>query len=172
MSTRFGVILQDEELMRLFLLLLIGLMVSGQAVANPAQRFSDLLEQTESVRGLGEQEPVVEACGEQTKKEFVQLLAAGDASLRFEPWYLWYNEMADIDPDDYPTAQSYLDALTAPLAVDGRDPGFSYLTTQAEDDARGSTEPMWAMGSDSLSTTWADSSLSTCSRILPRVCEF
>ena len=125
--------------MRLSFLVLIGLLVSGQAVANPAQRFSNLLEQTESVRGLGEQEPIVEACGEQTKKDFVQLVAAGDASLSFDPWYLWYNEMADIDPDDYGTAQSYLDALTAPLAVDGRDPGFSYLTTQAEDDARGST---------------------------------
>ena len=125
--------------MRLSLLLLIALMVSGQTMANPAQRFSNLLEQTESVRGLGEQEPIVEACGEQTKKDFVQLVAAGDASLSFDPWYLWYNEMADIDPDDYGTAQSYLDALTAPLAVDGRDPGFSYLTTQAEDDARGST---------------------------------
>ena len=65
-------------------------------------------------------------------KDFVQLVAAGDASLSFDPWYLWYNEMADIDPDDYGTAV-LLDALTAPQWV--ARPDLLYLTTQAEDDA-------------------------------------
>ena len=123
---------------RVLYLVLIGLVCAGQATADPAQRFSTLLEQTESVRGLVTQEPIAQACGEDEKKEFVQLVAAGDPSVSFDPWYLWYEEMANIDPADYGTAQSYLDALTAPLAVDGRDNGFSYLTTQAEDDARGS----------------------------------
>ena len=31
--------------------------------------------------------------------------------------------------------EAYLAALTAPLAADSRDPGFSYLTTRAEDEA-------------------------------------
>ena len=48
-------------------------------------------------------------------------------------WYLWYDELADVDPADYDDASAYLSALTAPLAVDGRDPGFSFLTTVPAD---------------------------------------
>ena len=56
------------------------------------------------------------ACGEAGKKEFVELVA--------DAWYLWYDELAALNPDNYATASEYLRDLTAPLALDGRDPGF------------------------------------------------
>jgi C-terminal processing protease CtpA/Prc len=52
-----------------------------------------------------------------------------------QDWYLWYDELAPVDPADFENASTYLSALTAPLAEDFRDPGFSYLTTPAEDAA-------------------------------------
>ncbi len=52
-----------------------------------------------------------------------------------QDWYLWYDELAPVSPADFASAGDYLDALTAPLAEDFRDPGFSYLTTVAEDEA-------------------------------------
>jgi hypothetical protein len=102
---------------------------SRSAYASPSDVFNSLVEQTEASRRA----PVVidQACGEEGKKEFVSLVA--------QSWYLWYQELAPVSPDDYPTAQAYLNAITAPLAPDGRDPGFSYLTTQAADNAQGST---------------------------------
>ena len=123
--------------MRILVALTFSLLLSYEVWANPSQRFTDLLEQVESIRGVTQVEDATASCGETEKKEFVQLVAAGDSSLSFDPWYRWYKELAEVDPDYYPTAQAYLDALTAPLGADGRDPGFSYLTTQAEDDARG-----------------------------------
>lgn len=41
--------------------------------------------------------------------------------------------------ENYATAKEFLSALTAPLARDSRDRGFSYLTTVAEDEARSAT---------------------------------
>ena len=139
--------------MRLFanitIVLLATLFATSSVQANPGQRFGNLLEQAREARGMGTQEDdggnggtggdggagdgdgVVAACGEAGKKEFVELVA--------DAWYLWYDELAALNPDNYATASEYLRDLTAPLAVDGRDPGFSYLTTQAADDARGST---------------------------------
>lgn len=52
-----------------------------------------------------------------------------------EDWYLWFDELANVDAASFDTAQTYLTALTAPLSEDFRDPGFSYLTTAAEDEA-------------------------------------
>ena len=131
-----------------FLLLVVGLWaMAGMSAAGPAQRFNNLIDQTTIARGLAE----VDACGgEAGKKEFVRCFAEGicpdsiNTSLWFfnydnDPWYRWYDELADIDPDNFVTGQAYLSALTAPLARDGRDPGFSYLTTQAADDAQGSS---------------------------------
>ena len=113
------------------LLVLTTLLFTGSqgAYASPSDVFNSLVEQTEASRRA----PVVidQACGEDGKKEFVSLVA--------QSWYLWYQELAPVSPDDYPTAQAYLNAITAPLAPDGRDPGFSYLTTQAADNAQGST---------------------------------
>ncbi len=67
------------------------------------------------------------ACGVDSQKTFVKQVA--------DDWYLWYDEIAVVDPADFSDAQAYLNALTAPLASDARDPGFSYLTTKQEDEA-------------------------------------
>ena len=59
-----------------FMLLLIS---SELASADPASRFSSLLEETEKVRGQSDAEPEPEpepepaACGEEGKKQFVEL---------------------------------------------------------------------------------------------------
>lgn len=52
-----------------------------------------------------------------------------------EDWYLWYDELATVNSANFDSASALLAALTAPLAEDFRDPGFSYLTTAAEDEA-------------------------------------
>jgi len=65
------------------------------------------------------------SCDVSAEKEFVREVT--------NDWYLWYDELADVDPADYDDASAYLSALTAPLAVDGRDSGFSFLTTVPAD---------------------------------------
>ena len=75
--------------------------------------------------------PGAGACGEESQKQFVFDVA--------REWYRWYDELAPVDPADYATADAYLAALTAPLAEDFRDPGFSYLTTVSADEANFST---------------------------------
>jgi carboxyl-terminal processing protease len=67
------------------------------------------------------------ACGESAKITWVRDVA--------QSWYLWYDELAPINVNDYTSASAYLADLTAPLAADNRDPGFSYITTVAEDEA-------------------------------------
>lgn len=67
------------------------------------------------------------SCDAESQKDFVFAVA--------QDWYLWYDEMADANPADFETADQYLAALTAPLAEDFRDPGFSFLTTREEDEA-------------------------------------
>jgi C-terminal processing protease CtpA/Prc len=52
-----------------------------------------------------------------------------------QEWYLWYDELADVSLADFNDPTQLLLALTAPLAPDGRDPGFSYATTISEDEA-------------------------------------
>lgn len=66
-------------------------------------------------------------CGVEAQKTFVKQVA--------DAWYLWYAEMAAVDPAAFSDAQGYLDGLTAPLSADARDPGFSYLTTKQADEA-------------------------------------
>ena len=51
-----------------------------------------------------------------------------------DSWYLWYDEMANVDKAGYDSAQAYLDARLAPLIDEGRDRGFSYMTTITEDE--------------------------------------
>lgn len=80
----------------------------------------------------------VDPCSVAGQKEFVSETA--------ESWYYWYDELADVNPDDYATAQAYLDALTAPLAADSRDPGFSYLTTVEADEARFTSGTYYGFG--------------------------
>lgn len=71
--------------------------------------------------------PTTQACTVDTRKQFVLDVV--------EDWYLWYDEVASVNADDYDSAEALLDALTEPLSVDGRDPGFSYVTTRAADEA-------------------------------------
>ena len=71
--------------------------------------------------------PVVDNCAVPGQKDFVKQVA--------DEWYLWFRELASVDSDDYATANEYLAALTNPLVDDGRDPGYSYVTTKAEDEA-------------------------------------
>lgn len=71
--------------------------------------------------------PTVDSCDIETQKQFVV-----DAT---QSWYLWYDEMADVSAADFETPDALLAALTAPLAADSRDPGFSYLTTVTADEA-------------------------------------
>ena len=71
--------------------------------------------------------PSANSCDIESQKRFVV-----DAA---RSWYLWYDEMADVSAADFETPDALLAALTAPLAADGRDPGFSYLTTVTADEA-------------------------------------
>ena len=67
-----------------------------------------------------------DACGVPAQIDFVEAVT--------DSWYLWYDEMADVDKAGYESAQAYLDARLAPLSDDGRDRGFSYMTTITEDE--------------------------------------
>ena len=69
-----------------------------------------------------------DSCGASAQIDFVQEVT--------DSWYLWYDEMASVSKSDYDDPEAYLDALLAPMAADGRDPGFSFLTTITEDEAR------------------------------------
>jgi len=71
--------------------------------------------------------PPTASCDIDAQKQFVL-----DAT---QSWYLWYDEMADVSAADFETPDALLAALTAPLAADRRDPGFSYLTTVTADEA-------------------------------------
>lgn len=66
-------------------------------------------------------------CSVDAQKAFVVDLA--------QDWYLWYDELANVDQANYDSPDALLAAITAPLAPDGRDPGFSYVTTIAADEA-------------------------------------
>lgn len=67
------------------------------------------------------------SCTVEDQIAFVQAVA--------DDWYLWYDELAVLNPAAFTSAEAYLSALTAPLAEDFRDPGFSFLTTRAQDEA-------------------------------------
>ena len=67
-----------------------------------------------------------DACGVSAQIDFVEAVT--------DSWYLWYDEMAEVDKAGYESAQAYLDARLAPLIDDGRDRGFSYMTTITEDE--------------------------------------
>lgn len=79
----------------------------------------------------GRPAPTVDDCGETAQKQFVLATA--------REWYRWADELAPVAAENYATAKAFLAALTAPLAKDSRDRGFSYLTTVAEDEARSAT---------------------------------
>lgn len=70
-----------------------------------------------------------------------------------DSWYLWYDEMADVDKAGYESAQAYLDARLAPLIDEGRDRGFSYMTTITEDETSISSGAYIGFGFRSNSTS-------------------
>ncbi|HCL94042.1 MAG TPA: peptidase S41 [Gammaproteobacteria bacterium] len=70
-----------------------------------------------------------------------------------DSWYLWYDEMAGVDKASYESAQAYLDARLAPLIDDGRDRGFSYMTTITEDETSISSGAYVGFGFRSNSTS-------------------
>ena len=67
-----------------------------------------------------------DACGVAAQIDFVEAVT--------DSWYLWYDEMTNVEKSDYASAQAYLDARLKPLLDDGRDRGFSYITTITEDE--------------------------------------
>ena len=67
-----------------------------------------------------------DACGVAAQIDFVEAVT--------DSWYLWYDEMTNVEKSDYASAQAYLDARLKPLLDDGRDRGFSYMTTITEDE--------------------------------------
>lgn len=69
-----------------------------------------------------------DSCSVPAQLDFVEEVA--------QSWYLWFDELAEVDKASYTDPAAYLDALTAPLAADLRDPGFSYLTSITADEAR------------------------------------
>ena len=105
------------------LYLLVPVLCSSGVAAAPDVQFTRLLNTLGDVRS-SEPSP----CGETLRKDWVGEVV--------RDWYLWNDELADVNPQDFATAQQYLSALTEPLAADGRDPGFSYLTTRQEDESQ------------------------------------
>ena len=69
-----------------------------------------------------------DSCGVPAQLDFIEQVS--------QSWYLWFDELAEVDKADYTDPAVYLDALVAPLAADLRDPGFSYLTSITADEAR------------------------------------
>ena len=69
-------------------------------------------------------------CGNAAQIEFVKEVS--------ESYYYWYDELAQVNEGDYYDASDYLAAIMQPIWTDGsgRDPGFSYLTTIEDDEAR------------------------------------
>ena len=76
----------------------------------------------------GSSDSTDDSCGVPAQLDFVEQVS--------QSWYLWFDELAAVDKADYTDPEAYLDALTAPLAADLRDPGFSYLTSISADEAR------------------------------------
>ena len=81
-----------------------------------------------------------DSCGVSAQIDFVEEVATD--------WYYWYDELAAVDADAYSSAQAYLDAIVEPITSDnsGRDPGFSYLTTVSEDEARFTSGAYYGFG--------------------------
>ncbi len=84
------------------------------------------------------------ACGISAQIDFVEAVT--------DTWYLWYDEMASVTKADYDSAQAYLEARLQPLTDDGRDRGFSYMTTITEDETSISSGAYIGFGFRSTST--------------------
>ncbi len=90
--------------------------------------------------GFQEPEPVVEACSADSQIQFVKEVS--------ESYYYWYDELAQVDSEDYSDPSEYLSAIMQPIWTDGtgRDPGFSYLTTIEEDTQRFTSGTFYGYG--------------------------
>ena len=88
--------------------------------------------------------PVVDSCGIEAQKQFVVDVT--------QSWYLWNDELAEVDPADYDTPSELLAALTAPLSADQRDQGFSYVTTASADEANFTSGAYFGFGFRSIFT--------------------
>ena len=86
-----------------------------------------------------------DVCGVSAQIDFVESIA--------NSWYLWYDEMARVNKADYDSAQAYLDARLQPLLDDGRDRGFSYMTTISQDETSISSGAYIGFGFRSTSTS-------------------
>lgn len=86
-----------------------------------------------------------EACGAEAQIDFVEEIV--------DSWYLWYAETASIDKASYADAESYLKARLRPLVDDGRDSGFSYLTSITEDETSFTTGAYVGFGFRSRTTS-------------------
>ena len=84
------------------------------------------------------------ACGISAQIDFVEGVT--------DTWYLWYDEMANANKADYDSAQAFLEAKLQPLIDDGRDRGFSYMTTVTEDETSISSGAYIGFGFRSTST--------------------
>ena len=84
------------------------------------------------------------ACGVSAQIDFVGGVV--------DSWYLWYDETASVTKADYNSAQAYLEARLQPLIDDGRDRGFSYMTTITEDETSISSGAYIGFGFRSTST--------------------
>ena len=86
-----------------------------------------------------------DGCGVSAQIDFVESIS--------NSWYLWYDEMATVNKADYDSAQAYLDARLQPLLDDGRDRGFSYMTTITRDQTNISSGAYVGFGFRSTSTS-------------------
>ncbi len=79
-------------------------------------------------------------CGNTAQIQFVKEVS--------ESYYYWYDELAQVNENDYDDASDYLEAIMQPIWTDesGRDPGFSYLTTIEEDEARFTSGTFYGYG--------------------------
>ena len=81
-----------------------------------------------------------DACGADAQVQFVKEVS--------ESYYYWYDELAQVDAEDYSDPSEYLSAIMQPIWTDGtgRDPGFSYLTTIEEDTQRFTSGTFYGYG--------------------------
>ena len=67
-------------------------------------------------------------CGLAARQSFVKAV--------IDEWYLFPNDVASgVNPASFSDSQSYIDALVAPARALGKDRGFTYITSKAEEEA-------------------------------------
>lgn len=72
--------------------------------------------------------PAPTSCALSARQSFVKSV--------IDEWYLFPNDVAaGVNPANYSTVQSYIDALVAPARAQGKDRFFTYLTSIAEENA-------------------------------------